>query len=206
MTRTNRNQETKIWIGIAAGVLAGALAAAPARANQTAMPEKGPTAERTTHETMVVTGIDRTNRLVLLQNAEGEKRTVEAPPEMKSFDTLKAGDRVDVDYYESIAVSFLPPGSKPAMSRRSSGIRMGEGGGASAGRETTIAAEIVSVDVPNNRVTFKGPKGQMRTVTAYDPVVQKKLPSLKPGQVVQFTYTEAIAASIRPAAPPAPAK
>ena len=29
--------------------------------------------------------------------------------------------------------------------------------------------------------------------------MQKKLPSLKPGQVVQFTYTEAIAASIRPA-------
>jgi len=201
----NANQGTRTWIGIAA-MLAGALAASPARADQGMMPQKGPTAERTTHETVVVTGIDRTNRTVLLQNADGEKRTVKVPPEMKSFDTLKAGDRVDIDYYESMAVSFLPPGSKPAMSERNSGIRMGEGGGASAGRETTVAAEIVSVDVPNNRVTFKGPKGQVRTVTAYDPVVQKKLPSLKPGQVVQFTYTEAIAASIRPAAPPAPSK
>ena len=31
--------------------------------------------------------------------------------------------------------------------------------------------------------------------------MQKKLPGLKPGQVVQFTYTEAVAASIRPTPP-----
>jgi len=31
--------------------------------------------------------------------------------------------------------------------------------------------------------------------------MQKKLPSLKPGQMVQFVYTEAVAASIRPAEP-----
>src|SRR5436190_17063569 len=200
---THANHGTMAVIGAAAAILA--LAAAPAGANQSTMPQKGPTAERTTHQTVVVTGIDRTNRSVVLQNAEGERRTVMVPPDMKSFDTLKVGDHVDVDYYESMAISFLPPGSRPSMSERSSGIRMGEGGGASAGRETTVAAEIVSIDLPNNRVTFKGPKGQIRTVTAYDPVVQKKLPSLKPGQVVQFTYTEAIAASIRPTAPATPA-
>ena len=32
-----------------------------------------------------------------------------------------------------------------------------------------------------------------------NPKLQQKLPDLKPGQVVQFTYTEAMAASIRPA-------
>ena len=201
---THANHGTRVVIGVAAAILA--LAAAPAGANQPTMPQKGPSAERTTHQTVVVTGIDRSNRSVVLQNAEGERRTVMVPLDMKSFDTLKVGDHVDVDYTESMAISFLPPGSKPSMSERSSAIRMGEGGGASAGRETTVAAEIVSIDLPNNRVTFKGPKGQIRTVTAYDPVVQKKLPSLKPGQVVQFTYTEAVAASIRPTAPAAPAR
>ena len=39
-----------------------------------------------------------------------------------------------------------------------------------------------------------------RTVTVSDPALQKKLPNLKPGQVVQFTYSEQMAASIRPAA------
>ena len=87
------------------------------------------------------------------------------------------------------------------MSERTSGTRMPEGGGTAMGsRETTMSAEVVSVDVPNSKVTFKGPKGNRRTVTVQDPAMQKKLPSLKPGQVVQFTYTEAIAASIRPSA------
>ena len=49
-----------------------------------------------------------------------------------------------------------------------------------------------------NRVTFKGPKGNIRTVTVYDPAMQKKLTSLQPGQMVQITYREAIAASIKP--------
>jgi len=70
-----------------------------------------------------------------------------------------------------------------------------------AGRETTIQAEVLAVDVPANKVTFKGPQGNARVVQVNDPALQKKLPNLKPGQVVQFTYTEAVAASIRPAAP-----
>jgi hypothetical protein len=49
-----------------------------------------------------------------------------------------------------------------------------------------------------NKVTFKGPRG-VRTVEVQDPSLQAKLPSLKPGQVVQLTYTEAMAASIQPA-------
>jgi hypothetical protein len=156
--------------------------------------------ERTTHETMVVTSIDRSTRNVVLQNADGEKKTVKVPTDVKAFDTLKVGDRIDVDYYEAMAVALAPPGSKPSMSERSGSSRMAEGGRV-AGRETTISAEVLAVDVPANKVTFKGPQGNARVVQVTDPALQKKLPQLKPGQVVQFTYTEAVAASIRPAAP-----
>jgi len=133
-----------------------------------------------------------------LQNADGEKKTVKVPPEVKAYDTLKVGDRIDIDYQESIAVSLAPAGSKPTMTQRTSGGKM-EGGGMGTARETTVSAEVVSVDVAANKVTFKGPKGQIKTVTVADPQMQKKLPDLKPGHVVQFTYTEAMAASIRPA-------
>jgi cold shock CspA family protein len=40
----------------------------------------------------------------------------------------------------------------------------------------------------------------MRTVYVADAALQQKLASMKPGQVVQFDYTEAQAASIRPSA------
>jgi len=200
----NRSTATrvKVAIGIAAGLLAGALSLSAARADQAKAPKAdssmgGPSAERTTSETVVVTGIDRSTRSVTVQNADGDKRTVQVPSDVKAFDTMKVGDKIDIDYYEAMAVSMLPPGSKPTMTQRTAGGRLGDGAG--VGRETTVSAEIISVDAAANKVTFKGPRGQTKTVAVSDPAMQKKLPSLKPGQVVQFTYTEAIAASIRPA-------
>jgi hypothetical protein len=40
----------------------------------------------------------------------------------------------------------------------------------------------------------------MRTVYVANPALQEKLATMKPGQVVQFDYTEATAATIRPVA------
>src|SRR5262245_22363918 len=189
-----KSNGTRLVVGVAVGVLTGALWIARAHADEGITQRTSPTtAERMTSETFVVSGIDRSKRTVTLTNAEGERNTMNVPSDVKAYDTLKVGDRVDVDYRESMGVSLAPAGSKPSMSHMS-----GSGPG-SATRATTISAEVVSVDVPNNKVTFLGPKGNRKTVTVADPAMQKKLPNLKPGQVVQFTYTEAIAASIRPA-------
>ena len=192
----------RIVIGLAVGLLTSALSAARAQADNEGMHRMGPgAAERVRSETFVVSGIDRAKRTVTLTNSDGERNTMNVPTDVKAYDTLKVGDHVDIDYYESVAVSLAPPGAKAGMTERMSGSRMGEGGGpAKASRERTIAAEVVSVDVPNNKVTFKGPKGDRRTVSVDDPALQKKLPNLKPGQVVQFTYTEQMAVSIRPTA------
>jgi hypothetical protein len=157
----------------------------------------GPSASRTTHESVVVTSIDRTTRSATLQNPEGETKTVEFPAEVKAYDTLKVGDHIDIDYYESIAMSLLPAGTKPSMSQSQSMNRVAHGQGM-ATRETTMSATIVSIDLKKNEVTLRGPKGNTRTVAVQDPDIQSKLPQLKPGQVVQVTYTEAMAASIRP--------
>ena len=198
----NSGNGTKLVIGLAVGLLAGALSGARAQADEGMSRRLGPgSAERVKSETVVVSGIDRAKRTVTLTDADGERSTMNVPTDVKAFDTLKVGDHVDIDYYESVAVALAPPGTKPSMTERTSGSRMGEGGGpARAARETTIAAEVISVDVANNKVTFKGPKGNHRTVSVDDPALQKKLPNLKPGQVVQFTYSEQVAASIRPAA------
>jgi ribosomal protein L2 len=139
-----------------------------------------------------VTAVDKAERKLTIKNVSGEKMTVQVPVDVKSFEKLKVGDRVDIDYTESLALSMLPPGSKPAITERSASIP------GAAGRELSVSAEIVSVDAANNKVTFKGPKGQLKTITAQDPEVQAKLPSLKPGQVMQLTYTEAVATAVQP--------
>jgi Cu/Ag efflux protein CusF len=153
----------------------------------------GPSRTETTHATVTVTAVDKAARKLTIKNASGEKMTFQVPADVKSFDRLKVGDKVDIDYTESLALSMLPPGSKPAMTERQAAIP------GAAGREMSISAEVVSVDAANNKVTFKGPRGQLKTVTVQDPELQAKLPGLKPGQVLQLTYTEAIATAVQPA-------
>ena len=187
-------------IGLAVGLLTGALSVTRAQADQGMVQKTSPTsAQRMTSETFVVSGIDRGKRTVTLTNAEGERNTMDVPSEIKSFDTMKVGDRVDVDYKESIAVQLAPSGAKPSMSQKTMGARASGGGAGAVGSETQVVAQVVSVDADNNKVVFRGPKGNLKTVTVEDPSLQQKLPNLKPGMNVQFTYTEAVAASIRPA-------
>ena len=76
-------------------------------------------------------------------------------------------------------------------------MKNGKGTGA-MGKQMTISGEITNVDTANNTITLKGPNGQVETIEVQDPENQAKLPSLKPGQVMQFTYTEAMAVSITP--------
>jgi hypothetical protein len=195
---TNQERRIKAMIALVGGLLTLAAWKGLAQA-QSAL---GPSTARRVHETVVVSAVDRTTRTVTLLNAEGESRTLGVPPDMKSFDTLKVGDHVDVDYYESIGLTLMPAGAKASMSETATGGRTAEPGVAALGRQITATVEVVAVDEVMNKVTFKGPKGNVRTVTVYDPATQKKLTSLQPGQMVQITYREAIAAAIKPTVSP----
>ncbi len=195
---TSRMRRIGTTIALAGGLLTLAVWSNLSQAHSATPPGTA----RRLHETVVVSGIDRTLRTVTLANAEGDSRTVGVPPDMTTFDTLKVGDHVDVDYYESIGIALMPAGAKASMTETTTGGRMAEPGGAAVGRQITATVEVVGVDEVMNRVTFKGPKGNMRTVTVYDPAMQKKLTSLQPGQMVQISYREAIAASIKPTVSP----
>jgi hypothetical protein len=197
---TKQSYGNKVVIGLALGVLSSALSFSYAQADQGMTTRTSPTtAERTKSQTFVVSGIDRSNRTVTLTNTEGERNTMSVPSQIRSFDTMKVGDRVDVDYTESIAVQLAPSGAKPSMTEKTVGTRASAGGAGAVGREMQVVAQVVSVDADNNKVVFRGPRGNLRTVSVEDPALQQKLPNLKPGQNVQFTYTEAVAAAIRPA-------
>jgi len=194
---TTRQKGARLVVAVGLGLLTLALVGVPSTA------VAGPSSSRMTHDSVSVIAIDRATRSVTLQNVDGATKVVQVPVDVKAFDTLKVGDHVEIDYTESMAVSLLPPGSKPTMSESASGMKTSHSG-ATGTREMTASAEILSIDLVNNKVTFKGPKGDTRTVTVSDPAMQKKLATVKPGQVVQITYTEAMAAQIRPSPMAAP--
>jgi len=183
------------------GLLAFALAT-PARAAEPSSrpmaPDPGgatpePKAEKTstTHATVAVTAIDKSGRKLTVKLPNGEKAQIQVPADVQEFDKVKVGDKIDVDYMQSVALGFLPKGTKP------SATEVEAAGPGMAGRQMSVSAEVIKVDAANNQVTFKGPKGTHRIVTVQDPDLQARLPNLKPGQVVVLQYTEAMATAIR---------
>jgi hypothetical protein len=192
-----------LLVGCGVGVLAFALATSPAQAAEPssrpmapdpsgAMPQ--PRAEKTgiAHASVEVAAIDKTARKITVKMPSGEKAQIHVPTDVQAFDKLKVGDKIDVDYMQSVALGFLPPGTKPSVSE------VAAAGPGMAGRQMSVSAEVIKVDPANNQVTFKGPKGTHRIVTVQDPDLQARLPNLKPGQVVVLQYTEAVATAIQP--------
>jgi hypothetical protein len=196
----------RLLLSLGLGALGLVLGAAAPRAMARSGSESGSgspsaSASQSKHEIFTVKEVDHEDRELDLTGPDGKETEINVPKEVTEFDTLKVGDRVDVTYTESVAMSLMPLGKKPSMAETKSTSRMAHASGGTATRETTAAAEIVAVDPSANTVTLKGPKGNERTVTVDDPALQKKLPSLKVGQYVKITYTQALAASIRKETP-----
>jgi hypothetical protein len=152
-----------------------------------------------------VEDVDRAHRRVAVRSPDGDRMTVDVPSDVAGFDKLKKGDKIDVDYYKAVAVSLLPAGSAPGNGAPERSQRMASNNGngqATRGRQVTSSVQVVSLNPQDNTMQVKGSNGKTQTVTVDDPALQKKLQVIKPGDVVQVTYTEAIAAAIRPRSNP----
>ena len=175
-----------------AGLLAGTLAmplAASARVVGAAL----------TTATGKVTAVDPATRTITLQGENGNTVNVQAGPNIRNFQQIKPGDTLTLDYYESVAIDVRPAGSgAPEVKTESTATRSAKGAmpAGAAGRQTTITAEIWHINKSANLVTLKGPQGGMRTIQVQDPALQARLQQLKEGDLVDFTITQAVAASI----------
>jgi hypothetical protein len=78
--------------------------------------------------------------------------------------------------------------------------RMPEGAqpGAAVSNRVTTTVIIEAVDRGTNEVTFTGPSGMTRTVGVKDPKAQQFIGTLKKGDEVELTYTEALAVTVEP--------
>jgi hypothetical protein len=152
--------------------------------------------------TATVESIDTDTRMVELKSKHGT-RTVQVPPEVRNLEQVKVGDQVVVQFYEGLAAQFKKPGeSLPigVVDASSSTARRPEGArpGASAANVVTTTVVIEAVDKPSNSVTFTGPSGMTRTVAVQDPKAREFIGTLKKGDHVELTYTEAVAVTVEP--------
>ena len=158
----------------------------------TAAPGKGLHESRKIERKATITAIDPAQRVATLKTEDGNEFELEASPEVTNFDELKVGDMVVATYTQSIGVHIEPAGQASPGIKETASATPGPGQ-AKLGREVTATLKVESVDVANNMVTLSDGAGRSAPVDVVDPRARERLKTLKPGEMVVVTYTEALA-------------
>ena len=112
------------------------------------------------------------------------------------FETVKVGDPVVAAYVEAIAIQVKKAGTAaPGVSTQESRVssKPGETPAGAIAREVTVVGTITAIDKKNQKVTIKGPQGNQETVKVKDP---KNIEGVKVGDMVEITFTQALAVSL----------
>ena len=157
--------------------------------------QNGGGVQETTTVTAKVTSVDQKTRKVTVKTDDGKKYSFIAGDNVKNLAQVKKGDLITAVYTEAIAyqvrkhnkqtgavvtdaVASAPVGAKPA---------------GAVVQQTTVAVTITAIDPKIPTVTFKGPEGNTKTIKVKDP---QKLVGVKVGDIVDITYTEALAVKV----------
>ena len=146
--------------------------------------------------TATVAAIDQDTRQVALQRADGSVIKFRAGENVRNLAQVKVGDEVTATYYESLVYEVKKPGEAAlggAIAEGTQRAKLGEMPGGVAARVIMINATIAAIDKPAGTVTLRGPSGDMTTIKARDP---QKLDRVSVGDVVEITYTEAVAIAV----------
>ncbi len=151
--------------------------------------------------TATIVKVDQDTRMITLRGPEGDEALVEAGPEVRNFDQLKAGDQVTAHFQRAMALELLPAGSAStgvAYEGGAVGAPKGAQPGMTAGRTITIVAKLAAVDMKNHTVTLLGDSGEKQVIEVKDPARQARMSLLKVGDMVRITYVEAVAVTVTP--------
>ena len=145
--------------------------------------------------------VDHTRRTVTIRGQQGNVVTLDVPPNAPRFEQVKVGDSVTATYYDRISVRVKPAG-EPAVDRTEEalvGAPPGALPGATRTRQRVATVTITGWSPADRVVTFTGPDGtaySRRLLDSTDPAIVQ---SLKVGDRVDATRTEAVTVSVQSA-------
>ena len=194
----------KIGTTVAAVCLALGIAACAASTKETvqpaavapATPVSGTVGENLESATAKVKALDLKTRMVTLQRSDGSLIKFKAGDEVRNLPQVKVGDQVNVTYYESLAYEVRKAGEGApgaAVTEGAARAPLGEKPAGLVGRATTVTATIAAIDKAAPSVTLRAPDGETRTFKVRYP---EKLEHVAVGDLVDITYTEALAISV----------
>jgi hypothetical protein len=155
--------------------------------------------EETVSLTGVVRGVDTASRRLVV---EGEDRTVvyRVSDEVRNFDQIEVGDRITLDYVESVAVAMADPQDPGEPLVDVFGARAPEGArpgvvGASVG---TVVVDFVDYDPATHVARIRGPEGNVTSVRVAEEL-RGFAATRQPGDRILILVEQAVAVAVTPA-------
>lgn len=143
-----------------------------------------------------VKAINQQTRYVTLERADGSEVTLYVDEAVRNLPQIQIGDEVKTSFYESLAYEVKKPGTATpgaTVAEEAARAKPGEKPAGAGARVTTIVATIAGIDKAAGTVTLQGPTGGSTTIKARDP---RNLERVTVGDLVEITYTEAVAVSV----------
>ena len=187
-------------------------AAAPAEpdssavsASQPAASDAPPTGDLIPGDSEEVTGapfrvesVDRLNRSLIVRSPDGSRTTIKVAASAAGLEAVEAGDRVALDYYRSSVLSLGPASKKAAVvgteqepTRASAPVL-----GAAGGRQITTKVRITAANSEAGTLQITTADGHPYALLVQDPAARAQLRSVRDGDQLTVTYTEAVAVGV----------
>lgn len=163
--------------------------------NSQAQEVKGATTVTSVTETATVVSVNQQTREVVIKTENGQEHSFVAGDHVKNLAQVKVGDRITATYHEAVAYKIKEHGQTTGV-ETTQGVASAAPGSKPAGviaQQTTVTVTIAAIDPAAPTVTFKGPNGNLTTIKVRDP---QRLKGVKVGDLVDITYTEAIAVTV----------
>ena len=146
-----------------------------------------------------VEGIDMESRILTLRRPDGTVEKIHAPAEVQNLPQVRVGDQVMVTYAASLTAVKTEGTGAPTSVVDDAVVTSPKGSmpGVAGGGTVTMIVTIEDYDPETHIISFTGPNGFLRQGQLRRSQMQDLARTLKKGDQVQVTYSEAIALTVR---------
>ena len=145
--------------------------------------------------TATVDSINATNREVVLRREDGSLTSYICGPDVRNFDQIEVGDRVNVTLADELAVALVEGDQPPASVSSTVVVRapVGAKPGGKVMDTVGFTARVVTVDYEQRLVTLLMPDGRNKTVKVGPDI---NLAKVNPGDIVGVRLTRAMVLTV----------
>lgn len=146
--------------------------------------------------TFTVSAIDAASRTLTLKTADNSEMKCTAGDNVRNFDQIKVGDRINATLVDELAVFVSKPGMQPGVGTGGmvSLAPKGAKPGMMMAKTEDITAKICGIDADKRMITIEGPGGQCKTLSVGSSV---DLAQLKKGDDITAQWTRALAINVQ---------